>query len=62
MEDEMVKKCTRCNSMFVCTPHDCWCGKLPNVIPLPRNGGCLCPSCLQKEIKNMVKEKYPDGL
>jgi hypothetical protein len=30
----------------------CWCGELPNILPVPENKteGCLCRSCLTSKL------------
>lgn len=52
-----VKTCSNCGTAFPCGAMDannnCWCNTLPNIVPLPEQGDCLCPACLKAKIKEM---------
>jgi hypothetical protein len=54
---ERKKICPRCKSVFSCFDENCWCSKLPPVMPLSENSECLCPACLEKEIEKKVRLK-----
>jgi len=49
------KKCSECGTVFHCFnipgETDCWCAKLPNVIPLTEGAQCLCEECLGEKIQ-----------
>lgn len=47
---EKMKSCSKCDAVFPCSPRDCWCSKLPAVMPLDGPGDCYCPECLKKII------------
>ena len=56
----VVKICGRCGADFLCGPQkdngDCWCDRLPNIIPLDANKlSCLCPDCLGKLIEKKLE-------
>ncbi|HXB12627.1 MAG TPA: ABC transporter substrate-binding protein [Bacteroidia bacterium] len=52
----MGKKCPQCSMEFTCSSANCWCDELPHIIPMDASKGCLCPTCLEKEIdKKMTK-------
>jgi iron complex transport system substrate-binding protein len=44
------KKCSECSKEFTCSSANCWCSKLPRVVPMDETKGCLCPDCLEKAI------------
>ena len=45
-------RCARCNSPMTCNPDGkCWCAELPPRKTLATEGGCLCPSCLEHDLK-----------
>ena len=52
---ERKKVCPRCQEMFSCFDENCWCSKLPHVMPLSENEGCLCPDCLKIEIEKKIR-------
>ena len=54
---EKIKKCPECNAAFTCSPSDCWCSKLPPVMPMIENAECYCPACLEQIISTMKIEK-----
>ena len=56
------RACGRCGASFACGMEPgngaagsapCWCAALPNVLPVPRDGGsgCVCPACLGEMLK-----------
>jgi iron complex transport system substrate-binding protein len=45
-----AKKCPECGKDFTCSSANCWCGKLPWVMPMNPEKDCLCPECLEKAI------------
>lgn len=52
-----MARCGKCNSEFQCLPDgECWCMEKPCGLPVPaRNDvACLCPSCLDKESKDLI--------
>jgi hypothetical protein len=48
--------CAACGAAFHCGfragESDCWCAKLPKLMPMPAETGtsCLCETCLRAEI------------
>lgn len=54
-----TKTCDRCGSKFPCHAKTggCWCEKLPALPKSVPNCDCLCPSCLEKELKTQRAEK-----
>ncbi|MGP8214175.1 MAG: hypothetical protein ACLQQ4_01290 [Bacteroidia bacterium] len=48
------KQCPKCSTAFTCSTVDCWCSRLPQVIPMNPEAGCLCPACLQKAIDEKI--------
>jgi iron complex transport system substrate-binding protein len=44
------KKCRSCGKGFTCQSVDCWCSKMPAVMPMEEGKDCLCPECLSKAI------------
>lgn len=58
------KKCKECGAEFGCGSegqNQCWCHDLPNVMPFTGEQDCLCPKCLEKAIKEKLKEKQDHG-
>lgn len=56
MADPIKKECDQCGRVFECGPEtgddgQCWCAKLPNVVPMETGEDCLCPECLKEEVK-----------
>lgn len=49
------KKCSECAKEFTCASSDCWCGKLPNIMPMNPYKDCLCPQCLEKVVDEKLK-------
>lgn len=52
-----MNKCPNCQTEFHCGSKDnepCWCCDLPNIVPV-NSGECLCPDCLDQEIKKLQK-------
>ena len=49
------KKCAECNEEFTCSSANCWCSKLPNIMPMNPDKGCLCPECLEKAVEQKLK-------
>jgi len=45
------KKCYKCESNFNCGEQNCWCGKLPNIMPLKISEDCFCENCLSEKIQ-----------
>ncbi|MBK7663430.1 MAG: cysteine-rich CWC family protein [Sterolibacteriaceae bacterium] len=50
--------CAKCGAGFVCGMQAglaaCWCAQLPPVAPpLGSAVGCLCPNCLEAEIRRI---------
>jgi hypothetical protein len=60
-----VKACTHCGVKFNCgvTEEDgsCWCTALPNIVPMPEVGDCLCPACLNERIEEIRIFKAKDS-
>jgi SAM-dependent methyltransferase len=64
-----LKTCEVCGNQFECGPNEgssqCWCTELPNIMPYPASGDCLCPDCLKRKIEvvegyNAVSKMYAD--
>lgn len=58
------RACPRCGQTFTCglAAHQekCWCFELPHIISMKdaSREGCICPSCLQKQIDEIqAREK-----
>lgn len=34
----------------------CWCRKLPAILPVEEAPGCLCPDCLQTQVKEQIEQ------
>jgi len=53
--------CPSCHSRFVCDLAqgcaNCWCMKLPPVLPLLDGARCLCPNCLIHAISGLTESK-----
>jgi len=45
-----TKQCRGCGNSFGCGADvaggECWCARLPHIMPLETAGDCLCPACL----------------
>ena len=54
---EKIKTCPQCNDVFACSPVDCWCSKLPPVMPMVAGAECYCPSCLNEQVKKLIESK-----
>jgi len=59
-----AKVCGQCGAEFLCGPTedngDCWCDRLPNVMPLlSPEAGCLCKNCLQAAINARLAQSAP---
>lgn len=56
---EIEKSCEDCGATFVCGPDhetgDCWCDRLPPVLPPTPGLSCLCPRCLVATIRPHVE-------
>jgi hypothetical protein len=53
---ERKKACPRCMAVFLCCTEDCWCSKLPRIMPLSEHEDCLCYECLKVEIEQKIAE------
>ena len=58
------KICPECKTKFDCCNDpegsggmECWCSKLPNVIPLTEGAECLCEKCLEEKIHRAQKRE-----
>jgi hypothetical protein len=51
---ERRKICPECQTEFGCYTSQCWCDKLPNIVPLDPDRSCLCQACLEK----VIDKKY----
>jgi len=53
-----TKMCPRCGDALTCGPRPggerCWCDARPRVALSNNFGDCLCPSCLDDEIKKVL--------
>jgi len=49
------KICPECKKEFTCSSANCWCSKLPNIMPINPEKGCLCPECLEGAIAEKSK-------
>ena len=52
---ERKKVCPNCGDVFSCFSENCWCSKLPNIIPLTETSQCMCPKCLDGTIKEKIE-------
>ena len=54
-----TKTCGRCGAKFPCHAKigGCWCEKMPALPKSIPDCDCLCPSCLEKELKAQQAEK-----
>jgi hypothetical protein len=55
LPDEKTKVCPKCGKQFGCAPHDCWCSKLPHMMPMNAEAECYCPECLDAIIKERTQ-------
>lgn len=53
--------CPSCGVAFHCgiadTDKPCWCMDAPKIMPLAGTTRCLCPACLDREIKRRQAER-----
>jgi hypothetical protein len=49
------KVCPKCSITFTCSSVNCWCGELPQIMPMNYEAECLCPNCLKEVIDEKVK-------
>lgn len=49
------KRCPECNKEFTCSSSNCWCSKLPNIMPMNPEKSCLCPECLEKAVTEKLE-------
>ena len=58
---QQLKQCPRCAAEFVCgaasETERCWCAELPPIMPVT-DEGCLCPTCLRKEIAGHLLQEH----
>ncbi|MCW3122535.1 MAG: hypothetical protein JWQ38_2027 [Flavipsychrobacter sp.] len=54
---DKTKLCPQCGTSFTCSPMDCWCSKLPAIMPMDINASCYCPQCLSKMINEKLEEQ-----
>ncbi len=57
---DMEKFCSQCDASMSCDPgNGCWCADLPHVLPVPdvATKGCLCRSCLMKQLEQRVPSR-----
>ena len=49
--------CPQCqqNLQCVATNH-CWCGAIPNILPIAKAKKCLCRPCLIKHIRKYIED------
>jgi len=52
---ERKKTCPNCGQVFSCFSENCWCSKLPNIMPMKASAGCLCPKCLENTIQEKIE-------
>ncbi len=52
-DNDKIKVCPACATAFTCSPVDCWCSKLPLVMPMIEGAECYCPGCLAAVIKEL---------
>lgn len=52
------KSCPRCGTLFSCFEQECWCSKVPYIIPDSGAEDCVCPECLDIMLRqqSMVRE------
>ncbi|WP_374251879.1 cysteine-rich CWC family protein [Xanthobacter sp.] len=57
--------CERCGAEFTCGSASsgsdswCWCQDLPKLEVRQAEGDCLCPECLQREIRHQQPGRPP---
>ncbi|MFG1197077.1 cysteine-rich CWC family protein [Xanthobacter aminoxidans] len=57
--------CERCGAEFTCGSASsvsdswCWCQDLPKLEVRQAEGDCLCPECLQREIRHQQPGRNP---
>lgn len=51
----MSKKCPECDKEFICSSANCWCSRLPNIMPMNPEKECLCPECLEKAVVEKIE-------
>ena len=52
-----IKNCSVCAQPFECNSclsQQCWCSKLPTIMPLCEGQDCRCPSCLRTVIGEQI--------
>lgn len=58
-DNERGKKCIKCGSDFRCGAKEgecqCWCAKLPHLMPVRGTKDCYCPDCLKLKIDAHLK-------
>lgn len=50
--------CSSCGDNFICeskNPDNCWCMKLPTLMPLNTQKDCECPNCLSLSISRKLQ-------
>jgi hypothetical protein len=57
---ERKKVCPNCGETFSCFSDNCWCSKLPNIMPMEEARGCLCPKCLEVTIQEKIEQATPE--
>lgn len=63
----LAQACAACQGMFVCGiaqgQEQCWCMKLPAVLPVSSHQTCLCEICLTREIARAqrAQEQFNHG-
>jgi hypothetical protein len=55
---EREKICHKCQAVFSCCTENCWCSKLPQIMPLSVHEDCLCYSCLKIEIDKKIEAAH----
>ena len=51
---EKHKLCDSCSKSFSCYTSGCWCGELPQIMPMENITDCLCPTCLKAAIEEKL--------
>ena len=56
--------CSSCGGEFICeakNSDNCWCIKLPAVMPMDSQQNCECPNCLSKSIAKRLQVYFSEN-
>lgn len=61
----VTKLCPECHARFTCGATagqlHCWCCDLPHIMEMNASAGCLCPTCLRREIDRRMQGALGDS-